>query len=130
MTTASTLAISVRASGVAQVTMARPAVFNAFDEAMIAELDATIERLEADPSVRVIVLAGEGKHFSAGADLQWMQRASTASEDWNRRVFSPPHGQRCRAPAGAVVGHVARGAGSDRHRAVRHVIVRARAPRP
>jgi methylglutaconyl-CoA hydratase len=35
------------------------------------------------PSVRVIVLAGEGKHFSAGADLQWMQRASQASLAWN-----------------------------------------------
>ena len=35
------------------------------------------------PLRRVIVLAGEGKHFSAGADLQWMQRASTASQDWN-----------------------------------------------
>ena len=33
--------------------------------------------------MRVIVLAGEGKHFSAGADLQWMQRASEASQDWN-----------------------------------------------
>jgi methylglutaconyl-CoA hydratase len=33
--------------------------------------------------VRVIVLAGSGKHFSAGADLQWMQRAAAADRDWN-----------------------------------------------
>lgn len=78
-----TLRITTRAAGVAQVTMARPAVFNAFDEAMIAELDAAFARLEADASVRVIVLAGEGRHFSAGADLQWMQRASEASLEWN-----------------------------------------------
>lgn len=78
-----TLKISRRAAGVAQVTMARPAVFNAFDEAMIAELDAVFAELSADPAVRVIVLAGEGKHFSAGADLQWMQRASSASVEWN-----------------------------------------------
>jgi len=78
-----TLKVSRRAAGVAQVTMARPAVFNAFDEAMIAELDAVFAELSADPAVRVIVLAGEGKHFSAGADLQWMQRASTASVEWN-----------------------------------------------
>ena len=77
------LRTSTRAPGVAQVTMARPAVFNAFDEAMIGELDAAFAQLEADPAVRVIVLAGEGRHFSAGADLQWMQRASRASEDWN-----------------------------------------------
>lgn len=75
--------ITTRAPGVAQVTMARPAVFNAFDEAMIGELDAAFAQLEADAAVRVIVLAGEGKHFSAGADLQWMQRASAATLEWN-----------------------------------------------
>ena len=79
----STLTITPRAPGVAQVTMNRPAVFNAFDEAMIGELDAAFAALEADASVRVIVLAGSGKHFSAGADLQWMQRASQADRDWN-----------------------------------------------
>ncbi len=78
-----TLRISTRAPGVAEVTMSRPAVFNAFDEAMIGELDAAFALLAEDGHVRVIVLAGEGKHFSAGADLQWMQRASTASRDWN-----------------------------------------------
>ncbi len=78
-----TLVISQRAAGVAQVTMSRPAVFNAFDETMIGELDVAFVRLINDTSVRVIVLAGDGKHFSAGADLQWMQRASTASHEWN-----------------------------------------------
>lgn len=78
-----TLSVTTRQPGVAQVTMNRPAVFNAFDEAMIAELDQAFEALAADATVRVIVLAGEGKHFSAGADLQWMQRASAASLEWN-----------------------------------------------
>lgn len=78
-----TLVLSERAPGVAQLTMARPAVFNAFDETMIAEMDAAFAHLIADERVRVIVLAGEGKHFSAGADLQWMQRASSASREWN-----------------------------------------------
>jgi methylglutaconyl-CoA hydratase len=77
------LTLTPRAPGVAQVTMNRPAVFNAFDEAMIAELDAAFAALEADASVRVIVLAGAGKHFSAGADVQWMQRASQADREWN-----------------------------------------------
>lgn len=70
-------------SGVVQVTMAKPAVFNAFDEQMIAELSDAFTRLGGDPTVRVIVLAGEGKHFSAGADLQWMQRAAQAPLEWN-----------------------------------------------
>ncbi len=75
--------ITQRAAGVAQVTMSRGAVFNAFDEAMIAELDAAFAQLTIDNDVRVIVLAGEGKHFSAGADLQWMQRVSVASREAN-----------------------------------------------
>jgi len=78
-----TLNLTTRSPGVALVTMSRPAVFNAFDEAMIAEMDAAFSALAADEAVRVVVLAGEGRHFSAGADLQWMQRASRASEDWN-----------------------------------------------
>jgi methylglutaconyl-CoA hydratase len=78
-----TLTLSQRRAGVAQLTMNRPAVFNAFDEVMIGELDATLARLIDDPAVRVIVLAGAGKHFSAGADLQWMQRASLAPAEWN-----------------------------------------------
>lgn len=78
-----TLQITRDARGVARVTMARPAVFNAFDEQMIGELDAAFIALAADAEVRVIVLASEGKAYSAGADLQWMQRASVASVDWN-----------------------------------------------
>lgn len=77
------LELSQRAPGVTQVTMSRAAVFNAFDEAMIAELDAVFEQLGNDDSVRVIVLAGDGRHFSAGADLKWMQRASRESRAWN-----------------------------------------------
>ena len=65
-----TLQLSQRSRAVAQVTMARPDVFNAFDEVMIGELDAAFERLGADPEVRVIVLAAQGRHFSAGADLR------------------------------------------------------------
>jgi methylglutaconyl-CoA hydratase len=61
-------------SGVARLTMARPERHNAFDEALIAELTAALEAAGKDPAVRVVVLAGEGKSFSAGADLAWMQR--------------------------------------------------------
>jgi methylglutaconyl-CoA hydratase len=78
-----TLAITRRAGGVAQVTMNRPKVFNAFDETMIAELDAAFVQLADDASVRLIVLAGDGNHFSTGADLKWMQRASKATQEAN-----------------------------------------------
>lgn len=78
-----TLEINQRGNGVAQITMSRPDVFNAFDEAMIGELDTAFDQLINDADVRVIVLAGAGKHFSAGADLKWMQRASNESREWN-----------------------------------------------
>lgn len=62
---------------VATIWMNRPAVFNAFDEQLITDLSAACTALDADTSVRVVVLAGRGRHFSAGADLNWMKRAST-----------------------------------------------------
>jgi methylglutaconyl-CoA hydratase len=59
---------------VAVVALARPDVHNAFDETLIAELTRALVALDADPGVRVVVLAGQGKSFCAGADLNWMQR--------------------------------------------------------
>jgi methylglutaconyl-CoA hydratase len=78
-----TLKVSISPRGLASVEMARGAVFNAFDEQMIAELDQAFESLGANPTVRAIALSGEGKAFSAGADLDWMKRASVASHDDN-----------------------------------------------
>lgn len=71
--------IGVRAT----VWMNRPEVFNAFNEALIADLTEAFTLLNTDPSVRVVVLAGRGRHFSAGADLNWMQRASTSDHAGN-----------------------------------------------
>ncbi len=63
--------------GVATVTLNRPAVHNAFDDALIAELTGVFDALGGDTSVRIVVLAARGKSFSAGADLNWMQRMAT-----------------------------------------------------
>lgn len=68
---------------VATIWMNRPAVFNAFDEQLIAELAAACRELDGDPTVRVVVLGGRGKHFSAGADLNWMKRAAQFTEAQN-----------------------------------------------
>ncbi|TAH48558.1 MAG: enoyl-CoA hydratase/isomerase family protein [Betaproteobacteria bacterium] len=72
-----------RSGALATIWMNRPEVFNAFNEQLIAELAAACAALDADTSVRVVVLAGRGKHFSAGADLNWMRRASDSTEAEN-----------------------------------------------
>jgi methylglutaconyl-CoA hydratase len=71
--------------GAATVWLNRPEVHNAFDDTLIATLTAELKRLEADSKVRVVVLGGRGKSFSAGADLNWMKRMATYSESQNRR---------------------------------------------
>lgn len=68
---------------VATIWMNRPEVFNAFNEQLIGDLSAACSELDADASVRVVVLAGRGRHFSAGADLNWMRRASSYGEAEN-----------------------------------------------
>ena len=68
---------------VATVWMNRPDLHNAFDENLIAELTAACTALDADPDVRVVILAGRGKSFCAGADLNWMKRAITNNPQEN-----------------------------------------------
>src|SRR3982751_2078671 len=67
----------------ARVTLNRPDVHKAFDEGVIAALAAALTSLSAAPEVRVIVLAGEGKSFCAGADLGWMGRMAGYSREEN-----------------------------------------------
>ena len=70
-------------SGVTTLWMDRPEVYNAFDERLIAELSAVLTELESDAETKILVLAGRGKHFSAGADLNWMKRAAMMSDEEN-----------------------------------------------
>lgn len=69
---------------IARVTLDRPDVRNAFDDATIVELTAAFRALGDDPNVRVIVLAANGPAFCAGADLNWMKRMAGYSEAENR----------------------------------------------
>src|SRR3989449_6196973 len=70
---------------VAVIWLNRPEVRNAFNETMIAELTAAFGELERDPAVRAVVLAGRGKVFCAGADLNWMKRMGEVDFDENRK---------------------------------------------
>jgi len=65
---------AVLQNAVATVTLTRPELHNAFNEVVIAELAGAFRALDADESVRVVVLAAEGKSFCAGADVNWMKR--------------------------------------------------------
>lgn len=76
--------LSERRGSALWLSLNRPQIHNAFDDALIAALTATLEQAEADPAVRTVVLTGNGSCFSAGADLNWMRGMAGASEQENR----------------------------------------------
>jgi len=69
--------------GVARVTLNRPELRNAFDDALIKSLTEAFHDVQNDKSVRVVVLAGNGPAFCAGADLNWMKRMAGYGYDEN-----------------------------------------------
>lgn len=69
--------------GVARITLNRPQVHNAFDDALIARLTQELEQIAADAGARVVELRGEGRSFCAGADLNWMKRMADYSHAEN-----------------------------------------------
>jgi methylglutaconyl-CoA hydratase len=69
--------------GVARVTLARPDLRNAFNAAVIEQLHDTFTRITAADDVRAVVLAGEGKVFCGGADINWMRASLDLSFDAN-----------------------------------------------
>lgn len=102
--------------GVATVTLTRPAVHNAFDDALIARLREAFTTLGEDPGVRVIVLAAEGRSFSAGADLTWMKRMAGYTREQNLADARGLAGMleaidRCPKPTLALVQGAAYGGG-------------------
>jgi methylglutaconyl-CoA hydratase len=103
--------------GVVTLTLNRPEVHNAFNLEVIRELQAFFRDLDADPTARVVVLRGEGKSFSAGADLDWMKAQSEASPAENRAgavemaaMFAAI--DNCRHPVVAVIQGAALGGGT------------------
>lgn len=65
------------------ITLNRVAKSNAFDDHLLLTLQQTLDEAMANPVVRVIILRANGRHFSAGADLAWMQRMAEFSEEEN-----------------------------------------------
>ncbi len=71
---------------VATITLDRPEVANAQNSRLIDELDAALDVADDDDAVRVVVLAGEGKHFSAGHDLK---EILSGADEWARLRATP-----------------------------------------
>lgn len=69
---------------VAHITLNNPEKRNAFDDTIIASLTEAFEQAGSDDSVRVVVLQAAGKHFSAGADLNWMRAMGKLDAQQNR----------------------------------------------
>ena len=78
-----TVITSINTRGVARVILNRPEKHNAFDDGVIAELRDAFRHLAESAEVRVVVLASEGRNFSAGADLGWMKRMAGYDYDHN-----------------------------------------------
>lgn len=78
--------LEVDAAGVATVRLNRPEVNNAYDGEMISALTETITSCDHDPAVRVILIRGNGRHFQAGADLNWIAGIGRSGEAENVEV--------------------------------------------
>ncbi|WND02540.1 enoyl-CoA hydratase/isomerase family protein [Temperatibacter marinus] len=77
------LEIKIENNGLAFVTLNRPEVNNAFNASVIDLLNEAFTSLGQNKDVHVIILSGNGKNFSAGADLNWMKQAASFSEEEN-----------------------------------------------
>ena len=75
----------LNADGVVSITLNRPDIHNAFDDAIIAALTTAFRKAGDDPAVRAVVLASSGKSFCAGGDLNWMRRMAGYNYDENLR---------------------------------------------
>jgi len=74
-----------RKDGIGRITLNRPEVRNAFDEALIAALAKAFAELDVDTGVRAVVLTGNGPAFCAGAALNWIKRMAGYGYDENMR---------------------------------------------
>src|SRR5215469_7946449 len=78
--------LSTVANGVARLTLTRPERFNPLSHEMISAIQAELNAIESDSSVRVVVLAADGKGFGVGHDLKEM-RAHAEDQSWQQCLF-------------------------------------------
>lgn len=80
MSTYETIMLDATRAGIAILTLNRPDKRNAFNGQVIGEITDALETIEEQDGVRMLILRGAGKVFSAGADLEWMK----AAQSWTR----------------------------------------------
>ncbi len=85
----STLELQTDPRGFATLWLSREQKNNAFNAEMIRELILALEAVQSDNNLRFLLLRGRGKHFSAGADLAWMQQS--AELDYNTNLDDARH---------------------------------------
>jgi methylglutaconyl-CoA hydratase len=78
-----TIELEYSAKGFATLWLNRPEKNNAFNAEMIRELVLAIDQIQADKKLRFLLLRGRGRHFSAGADIAWMQQSAKLDFDAN-----------------------------------------------
>src|SRR2546430_16839981 len=103
-----------RRGAVGIVTLNRPQALNALNAALVAEIGAAFDDLEADPAIGAIVLTGNEKAFAAGADIKEMAEKTymqAYQEDFITRGWERV--AQCRKPVVAAVGGLALGGGCE-----------------
>ncbi|WP_261859036.1 enoyl-CoA hydratase-related protein [Photobacterium sanguinicancri] len=78
------IVLNIEKNGVAYLALNRAEKHNAFDSNIIAELIEQLTILNNNPNIRALVLQANGKHFSAGADLQWMRSMTDKTPEENQ----------------------------------------------
>ncbi|GJP70559.1 hypothetical protein CLOP_g1485 [Closterium sp. NIES-67] len=125
------LSLDVHSSGVAHLRLSRPHASNAMDLDMFRELPIAVASADDDPSVRVVIISGQGKHFCAGIDLQTLSDIASAPgslpskaecegrkrEAFRRQIVAMQESlsalERCRKPIIAAIHGACVGGGVD-----------------
>ena len=107
---------AIRSGAVLELRLARPQVKNAFNPDLIRELHGAVKAADADPSLRLVILRGEGGTFCSGGDLNWMKASLAFTPEENRADAQELYAlfdalDRCRAPVVGVVEGFALGGG-------------------
>ncbi len=76
----------IKQNSIVEITLNRPEVFNGYNEELLTDLGDALDQVKRDSNMRAVILRGAGKHFSAGADVNWFKELSRASKGEKERA--------------------------------------------